>query len=85
MSNHCRAVAEHREHKRHRQRQRPPEAALEVAQFGVVVVVEFRQQGLQRHAALGAIAGMVLANLRVHRAGVDRVVIVVHGVWCSVG
>ena len=66
------AVAKHGEHKHPGgQWQRPPEAALKIAQLRVVVVFDFRQQGLQRHAAFGTVARMVLANLWVHRAGVD--------------
>jgi hypothetical protein len=30
-----------------------------------------RRHRFQRHAALGAIAGMILLHFRVHRAGVD--------------
>ena len=55
-----------------RQRQRPPEAPLEVHQFRVLGLVQIGQHRLQRHAALRAVARMVLADLRVHRAGVDR-------------
>jgi hypothetical protein len=73
MSNQPAAVAEHGQHgDDHRQRQRPPEAALKSTQLRVLVVVQARQHRLQRHAALRAVAGMVLADLRVHRAGVDR-------------
>ena len=66
-------VAGHGQH-RHRggERQGPPEAVREVDQFGVLVVVERRQHRLERHPALGAVPRMVLADLRVHRAGVDR-------------
>ena len=41
-------------------------------QFGVLVVLQLGQHRLQRHAALRAVARMVLADLRMHRAGVDR-------------
>src|SRR5688500_3528691 len=40
-------------------------------QFTVVDVLA-RKLGLQRHAALGAVARADLANLRMHGAGVDR-------------
>jgi hypothetical protein len=64
----------HRQNK-HRQRQRgtDPETPRHVAQFGVLPVIRARRHRLwfQRHAALGAIAGMILLHFRVHRAGVD--------------
>ena len=40
-------------------------------QLGVLGLVERRHLGLERHAALRAVARVVLADLRVHRAGVD--------------
>src|SRR5690606_25830680 len=52
--------------------QRRPEAAREIAQFGVVALLQARDFRLQRHAALGAGAGMVLAHFRIHRAEVHR-------------
>jgi len=67
------AVTEHRQQcDRHRQGQGPPEAALEIHQLRVVAVLQFGQHRLQRHAALGATTGLGLADLGVHRAGVDR-------------
>ena len=43
------------------------------AEFGVVILARAGGHGLQfqRHAALGAIAGMILLHFRVHRAGVN--------------
>lgn len=68
------AVSAHCQDRDHdRQRQRPPEAAGEVAQLRVVVVCRrLRDQRLQRHPALGAVARPILSNLRVHGTGVDR-------------
>ena len=54
------------------ERQRPPEAAPEVDQLRVLAFLEARHLRLERHAALRAGARMVLAHLRMHRAGVDR-------------
>src|SRR3990167_2461619 len=66
------AVAEHRQNGHgDRERQCLPEAPLEVQQFVVVFLVQ-RNDGLQRHAALGTSAGVVLTHLGVHGAGVDR-------------
>jgi hypothetical protein len=67
------AVAEHRQ-QRHDggERQRPPEAALEVTQLRVLVIIQARQHRLQRHAAFGTVAGLRLADFGVHRTGVDR-------------
>ena len=63
-------------HRQHRdddgQRERPPKALLKITQFGVALFFEFRNNGFQRHSALGATARMILANFRVHRAGVNR-------------
>ena len=60
----------------HRQGQRcaDPEAAAHVLQLRVVFLhIASGGDGLRfkRHAALGAVAGMVLLDLRVHRTGVD--------------
>ncbi len=49
-----------------------PEAALEVDELGVLCVVERRHHRLERHATNGAVTRAVPADLRVHRAGVDR-------------
>ena len=57
---------------RDRERQRPPEAAPEVDQLRALAVFEARHLRLERHAALRARAGMVLTDLGVHGAGVDR-------------
>ena len=66
------AVAGHGEHgDDDRERQCPEEATLKILQLGALAVVERRRLRLQRHAALGAVARMILANLRVHRTGVD--------------
>jgi hypothetical protein len=66
-------MSDHGEGRHHdRQRQRRPEAAPEVDQLGVLALVEARHLRLERHAALGAAAGMILADLRMHGAGVDR-------------
>ena len=56
----------------YRQWQCPPKPAREVNQFRVLVIVQRRHYRLKRHPAYGAVAGMVLPDLRVHGAGVDR-------------
>jgi hypothetical protein len=63
-------------HDEHRQGQRraDPEPAAHVPQLGVVVLhIAHGGDGFwfERHAALGAVTGMILLDLRVHRAGVD--------------
>ncbi|MCY1545030.1 hypothetical protein D9M68_809470 [compost metagenome] len=66
-------VPEHGQHGHdNRQRERPPESPLKVLQFRVVLVFELRQQRFQCHTALGTVTGVVLSDLRVHRAGVNR-------------
>ena len=65
----------HREEK-HRQRERAadPEPARHVAQLGVVIIVR-RRAGVFGSSAMphfGQVARMILLDLRVHRAGVDR-------------
>nr|WP_316898048.1 hypothetical protein [Ralstonia sp. LMG 6871] len=52
-------------------RQRPPEAALEVFQLGVLFVTQFRNHRFQRHTADRTIAWAVLPDFRMHGAGVD--------------
>jgi len=58
---------------RQRERAADAKAASHVAQFGVVFL---RFGGdcfrFQRHAALGAIARMILLHLGMHRAGIER-------------
>src|SRR5690242_8683017 len=54
------------------QRQRPPETAREVLQLRIALVLERRHLGLERHAADRAVAGLQPADLRMHRADVDR-------------
>jgi hypothetical protein len=49
-----------------------PETPRHVGKLGIWRIVEACDLGLQRHAADRAAAGADLANLRVHRAGVDR-------------
>jgi hypothetical protein len=60
---------------KYRQRQRcaDPEALRHVEQFDALLVIRTYCYRLrfQRHAALGAIAGMFLLHLGVHRARVD--------------
>jgi hypothetical protein len=69
----CRDQVGHRQ-KKHRQRQHgtDPESRGHVAQFGVVLFVRARRHRLrfQRHAALGAIARMILLDFRMHRTRV---------------
>ena len=71
----CRNQVSHRQDK-HRQRERgaDPKALGHVAQLGVLLVVRDRCHGhrFQRHAADRAIAGMVLLDFGMHRAGVNR-------------
>jgi hypothetical protein len=54
-----------------REWQRPPESPLEVLQL-TVVLFSNRDQWLQSHSAFGAVSGMILPDLRMHRAGIDR-------------
>ena len=54
------------------QRQRPPESALEVRQLGTLALLEAGHFRLERHSAFRTGTRMVLANLGVHRARVDR-------------
>src|SRR5262249_12475434 len=49
-----------------------PETARHVGEFGIRRIVEACNLRLQRHAADRAGAGSDLANLWMHRAGVDR-------------
>ena len=66
-------VAAHlQDHRREREHQADPEAARHVGKFGIGRRIEAGDLGLQRHAADRAIAGTDLADLRMHRAGVDR-------------
>ena len=66
-------VAAHlKDHRRERKHEADPEAARHVGEFGIGRRVEAGYLGLQRHAADRAIAGTDLADLRMHRAGVDR-------------
>src|SRR6266704_2956930 len=55
------------------QRQGPPETAREILELRILLVLERRHLGLERHAADRAGAWCGLADLRVHRAGVDHV------------
>ncbi|MNV18329.1 hypothetical protein D3C71_1091510 [compost metagenome] len=64
---------QHRQaHRRHTQRQAPPEAAAEVGQLGILALIQAGHLRLQRHAAQRAGAGAFLHDLRVHGAGVQR-------------
>ena len=66
-------MAAHLQHdRRQRQREADPEAPRHVGELGIGRVVEARDLGLQRHAADRAASGTDLADLRMHRAGVDR-------------
>src|ERR1700680_1701824 len=49
-----------------------PESAGHVRKFGIGRRIEGCYLGLQRHAADRAASGTDLADLRMHRAGVDR-------------
>ena len=57
---------------RQRQHEADPEAARHVGEFGIGRRIEACHLGLQRHAADRAAAGTDLADLRMHRAGIDR-------------
>ena len=59
------------DHDDDRQYQRPPEAALEVDVLRIRLVARRRHLGLERHAADRTVAGLRLADLRMHRAGVN--------------
>ena len=56
---------------RHRERDADPEAPSHVDQLGVRLFLRDRLERLQRHAALRAAPGPDLADLGMHRAGVD--------------
>lgn len=49
-----------------------PEPTRHVPELGIVPGFTRRQERLEGHTADAAIAGGILANLRIHRAGVDR-------------
>ena len=68
------AMPEHGEHEHHnRQRQGPPETTLEISQLGVALLFQAGHFRVQGHAALRAITRVVLAYVRIHRAGVEHV------------
>ncbi len=58
--------------RRQRQHEADPEAPRHVGEFGIGRRIQARHLGLQRHAANRAAAGTDLADLRMHRAGIDR-------------
>src|SRR3546814_1743953 len=60
------------EEQRHGEERTPPEAAAHVDQLGIRAFVERDCFRLERHAADRAGSRSLLADLRVHRAGVDR-------------
>ena len=60
------------DHRRKREREADPEAPRHVGEFGIGRRIEARHLGLQRHAADRAASGADLADLRMHRAGIDR-------------
>ena len=53
----------------------------EIHEFGVFSLIQRGEHGLQRHAAFGAVPGVVLLHLRVHGAGVDGAGL--SGFWLS--
>ena len=57
---------------RQREHEADPEAARHVGEFRIGRRIEARDLRLQRHAADRAASGTDLADLRMHRAGVDR-------------
>ncbi len=59
-------------HHRNRQPEADPQAAGHVDEFGIGAAVACRVGRFQRHSADRAMAGADLADLRMHRAGVDR-------------
>ncbi len=59
-------------HHRQRQHEPDPEPARHVDEFGIGAAVGGGHFGFERHAADRAGAGPDLADLRMHRAGVDR-------------
>ena len=66
-------MAAHFQHDgRQREHEADPEAARHVGEFGIGRRIEARDLRLQRHAADRAASGADLADLRMHRAGVDR-------------
>ena len=73
-----RLIRERRDQMRHRenehgkrQRRSDPKAAGHIAKLGVFVIVATRRHRFESHAALRAIAGMILLHLWVHRACID--------------
>ncbi len=57
---------------RHAERYADPKAAGHIVQLGVLLFpARYNVFRLQRHAANGAVAGMILLDLRVHRACVN--------------
>lgn len=65
-------AAHFQNHCRHSEREADPEPARHVREFGIGRIVEARDLRLQRHAADRAASGPDLADLRMHRAGIDR-------------
>src|SRR3546814_18590525 len=57
-------------HDNNRQRQGPPETSPDIFQFRILVFIKSRELGFQRHPASRAMAGLSLADLRMHGAGV---------------
>ena len=64
-------TAHFQHHRRQRQRAADPEPPCHVGELGIGRRIEARDLGLQRHAADRATTGADLADLRMHRAGVD--------------
>ena len=59
-------------HHGQRKREPDPEAARHIGKLGIGFRAGACKLGFERHAANRARAGALLANLRMHRAGVDR-------------
>jgi hypothetical protein len=59
-------------HRRNGKHKPDPEAPRHVREFGIWRRIERCHFGLQRHAADRTVSGTDLADLRMHRAGVDR-------------
>ncbi len=65
-------TAHFQDHRRQGEHEADPEPTRHVCELGIGRRIQARHLGLQRHAADRAASGTDLADLRVHRAGIDR-------------
>ena len=67
------SMASHRDHHTaNAQGERPPESEREALELRIALFLDGRHLGFERHAANGTVTWGRLANLWMHRAGVDR-------------